>query len=532
MSKQLLIDAKPIRLSVQESEGGKMVARGEFARCDVPTQNGRTYPKGVYLREVKKLQESVAARRAFGELDHPDDGKTKLARVSHVITKLEIDDNGVVMGEAEILNTPNGQTLKAILEAGAEVGVSSRGFGSTRALPDGSSVVGEDFTLRSFDFVADPAMKTAYPQIFAEDVEVEFGSPSIEDEFPELAEDIRAKEREAAKREAEAALEGMLSANESKIRSEMREAFERHLAESIIGVRESVAESVREEFSNDPEVAGSRAILAKIASMVSAYGGVNEDKALRDAVKSKDLEIATIKESFEKLKELARQASLALVVEQRIGAHPKAERIRKLIGDVSAYESNDELEARLDDLISEYDDFASEQRAYEESKSETTIQGLIERIDSLEEALEGAKSEIDSVSDENTKIKRKLAEAVHLAEQYRTEAEEAATLAESAQLSAYKAKRVSGLTNAPKLLQILESVDSEEAVDKIVSTQGTRDISSGDLQGLREKLKRGRSSMNEQLQESNESPNLSRDPMFGGLSTNQMLELSGVKRVR
>lgn len=532
MSKQLLIDAKPIRLSIQESEGGKMVARGEFARCDVPTQNGRTYPKGVYLREVKKLQESVAARRAFGELDHPDDGKTKLARVSHVITKLEIDDNGVVMGEAEILNTPNGQTLKAILDAGAEVGVSSRGFGSTRSLPDGSSVVGEDFTLRSFDFVADPAMKTAYPQIFAEDVEVEFGNPSIEDEFPELAEDIRAKEREAAKREAEAALESMIAANENKIRSEMREAFERHLAESIVGIRESVAESIREEFSNDPQVAGSRAILTKIASMVSTYGGVNEDKALRDAIREKDLEISTIKESFEKLKKLAHHASLALAVEQRIGSHPKADRIRKLVGDVSAYESHDELDERLNDLISEYDDFASEQRAYEESKAEATIQGLVERIDSLEEALETAKVEIESVGDENAKMKRKLSEAVHLAEQYRTEAESAAALAESAQLSAYKAKRVSGLTNAPKLLQILESVDSEEAVDKIVSAQGSREISSGDLQGLREKLKRGRPSMNEQLQESNESPNLSRDPMFGGLSANQMLELSGVKRVR
>jgi hypothetical protein len=173
MSKQLLIDATPIKLSLQESEG-KTVARGEFARCDVPTQNGRTYPRGVYEREIKKLQESVNSRRAFGELDHPEDGKTKLSRVSHVITKLEIDKNGVVIGEAEILNTPNGQTLKAILDSGAEVGVSSRGFGSTRSLPDGSQMVGEDFTLRSFDFVADPAMKCAYPQIFSEDVDTDF----------------------------------------------------------------------------------------------------------------------------------------------------------------------------------------------------------------------------------------------------------------------------------------------------------------------------------------------------------------------
>ena len=283
MSKQLLIDAMPMRLTLQESESGKVVARGEFARCDQPTQNGRTYPRNIYEREVKRMQESIGSRRAFGELDHPADGKTKLTRASHLITSLEIDDNGVVIGEAEILNTPNGKTLKAILDAGAEVGVSSRGFGSTKQGSNGSQMVGEDFVLRSFDFVADPAMKTAYPQIFAEDVEFEFEAHEFLDEFPELAEGIREREREAARAEAEQAVGQMVAATEEQVRAQMRESFEKTLAESISEVRESVAQSLREEFESDPEVAGARAMLGRIASMIEDYAGEGDERALRDA---------------------------------------------------------------------------------------------------------------------------------------------------------------------------------------------------------------------------------------------------------
>jgi hypothetical protein len=587
MSKQLLIDARPIKLSLQESEGGKMVARGEFARCDVPTQNGRTYPRGVYEREVKKLQESVASRRAFGELDHPEDGKTKLSRVSHVITKLEIDRNGVVIGEAEILNTPNGQTLKAILDAGAEVGVSSRGFGSTKQMPDGSQVVGEDFTLRSFDFVADPAMKSAYPQIFAEDVEVEFNEDSLLDEFPHLAEDIRMRERESARRNAEAAVADVMSKSETRIRQEMREAFEQRLAESLSNVRESVGSTIREEFESDPEIAGARAILNKISEMVGSFSGKQDDLVLRDALRakeieisalrsSKDSEIADIRESLGKAKEFARVASLTLVLEHSIGGHPKADRIRKLIGDISSYGDSAELSGRISDIVSEYDDFESERRSFEESRTTGQIQSLMDRIDALERDLSEARnsleqveadaeeriaeieleaeeriasiseessnkvasmkesldSKLSSVSAEKNSLQRKLNEAIELAESFRDKAENADLIAEESRLDAYKSRKISGLANAPRLRKMLENVDNEDAIDQIVQESGNRRIVNEDLHAMQQKLRRGQPHDNTKITESVEKSSILQDPMLGGLSTNQMLELSGVKRAR
>lgn len=553
-SKLLLIDAKPIKLTLQESEGGKMVARGEFARCDVPTQNGRTYPRGVYDREVKKLQESVAARRAFGELDHPDDGKTKLSRVSHVITRLDIDKDGVVIGEAEILDTPNGRTLKAILDSGAEVGVSSRGFGSTKQMPDGSQVVGEDFVLRSFDFVADPAMKTAYPQIFAEDVEVDFALPSIESEFPALAEDIRAKEREAAKRDAEAAVAAMIAANEDKIRATMQEQFERRLAESLTGIRESVAEGLREEFAEDPAVGGAKMVLAKIAELAGVFAQSGDEVALRDALRERDLRIASMKESLDKAVDLSRRATYALVVEQRIGGHPMGDRIRKMVGDISAYESRDALQARLEDVASEYDAILDERRQREQDMHAMEVSALQERVAELEAMVAELTAEIEagdesaSVAEENLRnsiakiqqkheeeldvMRNRLQEALDTASGLRAVAESEQQRANASRVEAYKARRVSGHTNASKLMSLLEDVDNESAIDAIVSESGTKNIGASDLQGLRESLKRGRSNPAALIEDVQAPTSLFRDPMLGGMSANQILELSGIKRVR
>lgn len=554
MSKQLLIDAKPIKLALQESEGGKMVARGEFARCDVPTQNGRTYPRGVYEREVRKLQESVTSRRAFGELDHPDDGKTKLARVSHVITRLDIDKDGVVIGEAEILDTPNGRTLKAILDSGAEVGVSSRGFGSTKQLPDGSQVVGEDFMLRSFDFVADPAMKTAYPQIFAEDVEVEFGAPSIEAEFPELAEDIRAKERAAAKADAEAALAAMLAANDDKNRAAMQEQFEKRLADALTGIRESVAEGLREEFATDPAVGGAKAALAKIAEIAGVFAQQGDEVALRDAIRERDLKIGAMKESLDKAVDLARRTTYALVVEQRIGGHPMGERIRKMLGDISGFDSREALQARLEDIANEYDAILTERQQRAQDVHEAEVGELRERIAELESTVEELEAEIEAStesaetsedrlresleniarkhSSEMDDLRSQLREAVDTANGYRNLLEQAQGKAQSAQVEAYKARRVSGHTNSSKLLSLLEGVDNENAIDAIVSENGTKNIGASDLQGLRESLKRGKSNPAAMNEEVTAAPSVFRDPMLGGMSANQILELSGIKRVR
>jgi hypothetical protein len=75
-------------------------------------------------------------------------------------------------------------------------------------------------------------------------------------------------------------------------------------------------------------------------------------------------------------------------------------------------------------------------------------------------------------------------------------------------------------------------VQNENAIDAIVSENGTKNIGASDLQGLRESLKRGRSNPAAMMEEVTAAPSVFRDPMLGGMSANQILELSGIKRVR
>jgi len=153
----------------EDKKTGRWFARGPFGYCGQKTANNRRYSKAIMESNFQRLEEGIGRRRVFGELDHPSTGKTSLKRVSHVITKLEIAEDGTVDGEAEILDTPNGRIFKKIVEAECEVGISSRGVGTTKVAEDGVEDVQDNFRLKTYDFVADPAAGV-FPEAIQEDI--------------------------------------------------------------------------------------------------------------------------------------------------------------------------------------------------------------------------------------------------------------------------------------------------------------------------------------------------------------------------
>ena len=80
--------------------------------------------------------------------------------VSHKINELKFEGNNV-MGRASILDTPNGQIVKGLLDGGVQLGVSTRGMGSLQNR-GGAMVVGDDFVLNTVDIVQDPSAPTAF----------------------------------------------------------------------------------------------------------------------------------------------------------------------------------------------------------------------------------------------------------------------------------------------------------------------------------------------------------------------------------
>jgi hypothetical protein len=145
------------------SNGGLVKFRGKFQEADAINKNKRTYPFSVLAENVKGLQEAIDNGGLIGELDHPTDSIVHFANASHKITKLWWDGK-VLMGEGLILNTPHGKILKALINDGVRVGISSRGVGNGKVNEEGILVIGESYKLITFDAVADPSTNQAFQE--------------------------------------------------------------------------------------------------------------------------------------------------------------------------------------------------------------------------------------------------------------------------------------------------------------------------------------------------------------------------------
>ena len=139
---------------------GGMILSGVIQRCGVPNGNGRIYTEGVLKREIDLYQKLVEESRALGELDHPESNIVNLATVSHKMTEVWMEDNDVY-GKLQVLDTPSGKILRALVEGGCKIGISSRGTGTLSEGPRGS-VVNEDFQLICFDMVSEPSTSGAF----------------------------------------------------------------------------------------------------------------------------------------------------------------------------------------------------------------------------------------------------------------------------------------------------------------------------------------------------------------------------------
>jgi len=153
-----------LKILSESKSDGLMKISGKFQHADEENNNKRIYPKSLLEREVAKLQESINGQRLLGELDHPEYDSVKLSNVSHKITGLKMKGNEVI-GEAVLLNTPAGQVAQQLIKGGVAVGISSRGMGTLSEIDEGRKQVNEDFNLVTFDLVADPSTKGAYPSL-------------------------------------------------------------------------------------------------------------------------------------------------------------------------------------------------------------------------------------------------------------------------------------------------------------------------------------------------------------------------------
>jgi hypothetical protein len=160
LAEHLSYDQAKIVLESEEGSDGKksLHLNGICIQGDIRNQNQRVYSSQEIGKAVKTLNEQIAGGYSvLGEVDHPQDLKINLDRVSHMITKMWMDGpNGY--GKLKILPTPMGQLIQTMLESGVKLGVSSRGSGEV----DGNGNV-QGFEIITVDIVAQPSAPGAYP---------------------------------------------------------------------------------------------------------------------------------------------------------------------------------------------------------------------------------------------------------------------------------------------------------------------------------------------------------------------------------
>ena len=160
LREHLTYDQARVEVLHEGKDGKDLYMKGICIQGGIKNANQRVYPVNEIQTAVKTLNDQIGSGYSvLGEVDHPDDLKINLDRVSHMITEMWMEGpNGY--GKMKILPTPMGQLVRTMLESGVKLGVSSRGSGNISEYGGGQV---SDFEIITVDVVAQPSAPGAYP---------------------------------------------------------------------------------------------------------------------------------------------------------------------------------------------------------------------------------------------------------------------------------------------------------------------------------------------------------------------------------
>jgi len=565
--RRVLIDqyGTPVRMNVVEGqEGGKLVVQGKIGHCDKATANNRVYPRSVMEREIARLQPRIKSGSVVGAVDHPGDGKSRLRDAGCIVRGLWIEDSGEIHGKFEVVEeAPAGKAVAAFLRRGASIGMSSRGMGSTTLAPTGSDMVGEDFRLNTWDFVADPACHDAYPSVISEDIDAE-GAPTgklvipadglteqeLRTKFPSLVESIENHAmwvaQETVSEDVEASIraqveaevgEGVVAARDEiraqikeevyeEVRKEMAEDYAVKLVRALAELRTDVMEEVRSEINSDPAQATATATLKRVSEMINPF---QPDDATKRVLGEKDSEVTALREAVTtqenaakkanhraaQLEAKGRELAYQVFVERQLQGRLDADKLREAIGDVTAYESAKLLKEKVDALLTHADEITVESAQAAHAAFAEEREELTDRVKHAEAAARQAqlreKKLREDVNKRLNQMESQISEVVadrdqkvrHMSEQI----EEAHQVAGKAELLAYTARRTVGHHDQASIMEdvMRGNLLTEDAVDQIATKSEAAHARQGGG-GYTERVRRAMGRGQEHLAEGEHQP--------------------------
>lgn len=145
-----------------------------IAYCDIPTLNNVIFESALWSSLLENPDITVRMRESrsmLGEAFHADSMEVFYPNAANRITDFWLGQNNLVLGNVEILDTPNGNIIYSIARGG-DIGISSRGWGDLIASGDSrysdrdvKIVSKEQYVHCCWDFVSVPAVPHAVTRI-------------------------------------------------------------------------------------------------------------------------------------------------------------------------------------------------------------------------------------------------------------------------------------------------------------------------------------------------------------------------------
>lgn len=276
------------------------IISGPFMKADVPNRNNRVYKREEANKAIAALRPMVAEKRIRMLVDHPDffSSGASLVRAGALLLDItDVQEDGFAYYKAKILNTAVGKDLKAILDEGSKVGVSTRGYANVKNEEivgyEGKFDVIYDWELQSIDFVDDPAVIDTEAYMHIESKKRSTGMFKTVEEMkaacPELVQSIVDSTTDAVKKE----YEGKLQEAEAKVNESAQ------LVDAKKAELEGLVDQIKKVFPDKFTVVEESAIVVEKEQLIakiekSLEEAKNEAETLRKQIK--DSEDAHVKE--------------------------------------------------------------------------------------------------------------------------------------------------------------------------------------------------------------------------------------------
>lgn len=231
-------------LSVKKS-GEFMTLSGVFGVCGVRNNNQRVYETSNYSKMVTEMKERIKSEGGIpGELEHPQMMNITLENISHKITDINIDENGVVTGSITLLNTPKGKIAQAIVEGGLPLFISSRATGAVDSKTGNVTLE----KISTYDLVGSPGFSQARLKLNENQIAESINESAIyyitEKESNEEIDDMELKEILERLESLETKINELQTENE-----ELREALEEKENINLEGLANGIQNWIVEQYS-------------------------------------------------------------------------------------------------------------------------------------------------------------------------------------------------------------------------------------------------------------------------------------------